>query len=210
MGFLYWFAPNPADKWEIIEPADDEAFASELYSRMMLTLRGGQPVEILCEDASRLSPAVFNAFLNPVLEPLCRLVIGLRFRHLTSANAQSLKPLVEKMPGLNSLELLKGFTLDCECVDVLSGLPKLEELAADELEWSEKTSWWHVIESLPKLKALERLAVPRCFLLEPEIDALIKNCDLVELAVANAYDEDGNQAIQDKYEYCKIDWGYLP
>ena len=209
MGFLYWFPPFSSQKFEVIEPENDQAFESQLYNQMMLGLRASEPVEILCADASRLSPAAFNAFLKPTFAILCSGVVGLRFRQFTTANAQTLLPLVQKLPGLVCLELLKGFTLDRDSTDVLSRLPKLAELAVDGFHSTDETPRQTVIEHLGSLKSLERLAVPRCFLLEREIDAVIKACNLVELGVANAYDEDGQRAIQEKHEYCKIDWGYM-
>jgi hypothetical protein len=209
MGFQYWFPPLSSQSFELSQPANDEAFETELYHRMMLCMRASEPVEILCADASRLSPAAFDVFLNPKFELLCSGVIALRFRHFTAANAQTFAALAEKLQGLKSLELLDGFTLDPDSVTVLSGLPALAELAVDDLHSSSDSPRMTTIAHLGSLKALERFAVPRCFLLEREIDAVIQAGNLIELAVANAYDEDGQRAIQDKHEGCTIEWGYL-
>lgn len=209
MGFLYWFPPTSSQRLEVVEPENDQAFESQLYNSMMLCLKASEPVEILCADASRLSPTAFNAFLNPKFDVLCSGVVGLRFRGFTAANAQTLVPLVQRLPGLISLELLKGFTLDHHSVTVLSALPRLSELAVDDLQSSSGVPRKAVIEHLGSLKALERFAVPRCFLLEPEIDAVIDTCHLVELGVANAFDEEGQKAIQENHPDCTIDWGYL-
>jgi hypothetical protein len=46
--------------------------------------------------------------------------------------------------------------------------------------------------------------------MEREIDTLIMQGGLAELAVPNTDDEAGQQAIQEKYWFCKIDWGYMP
>jgi len=209
MGFLYWFGPYPSDAWHFDRPENDQAFSLELYNRSMLCLKASRQVELLCDDASQLSSAAFDAFLNPELNTLCGLVVAVRFRHFEAANARALVPLVEKLPHIESLEILKGFTLDRACIDVLSRLPKLEELAVDGLQSTEELPSRALIADMAKLKSLRRFAVPRCFLLEHEIDAVIETCHLEELAVANAYDEDGQQAIQEKHEYCKIDWGYM-
>lgn len=209
MSFLYWFPPRSSQSLELVEPESDQDFETQLYNRAMLCLKGSEPVEILCADASRLSAVAFDAFLNPKFDFLCGGVVGLRFRHFTAANAQTLVPLVRRFSGLVVVELLEGFALDRDCVDVLSGLPKLAELAVDGFHSTDESPRQTVIEHLGSLKALERLAVPRCFLLEREIDAVIEACNLVELGVANAYDEDGQKAIQEKHESCTIEWGYM-
>ena len=209
MGFPYWFLPRLCQSFEIFEPENDQAFELQLYSQMMLGLKSSEYAEILCADASRLTSAALDVFLNPKFEVLCDLVVALRFRQFTAANAQTLVPLVEKLPRLRSLELLKDFSLDRDCIDVLSGLPRLRELAAGELSDTDASPRHVVIDHLAKLKALEHLVVPRCCLDLNEIAAVIDACGLYVLAVGNDYDEDDEKAIQAKHRNCTIDWGYM-
>jgi hypothetical protein len=209
MGFPYWFLPSLCQSFEIIEPENDQAFESQLYNQMMLRLKSSEYAEILCADASRLTSAALDVFLNPKFEVLCDLVVALRFRHFTAANAQTLVPLVEKLPRLRSLELLKDFSLDRDCIDVLSGLPRLRELAAGELSDTDASPRHVVIDQLASLKALEHLVVPRCRLDSDEIAAVIDGCGLYVLAVGSDYDADDEKAIQAQHINCTIDWGFL-
>jgi len=94
MGFPYWFVPGSCQSFEIVEPENDQAFESQLHNQIMLDLRSSEPAEILCADASQLTSAALNVFLNPKFEVLCDLVVGLRFRDFTAANAQTLVPIV--------------------------------------------------------------------------------------------------------------------
>ena len=209
MGFPYWFLPRLCQSFEIFEPENDQAFELQLYSQMMLGLKSSEYAEILCADASRLTSAALDVFLNPKFEVLCDLVVALRFRHFTAANAQTLVPLVEKLPRLRSLELLKDFSLDRDCIDVLSGLPRLRELAAGELSDTDASPRHVVIDHLAKLKALEHLVVPRCCLDSDEIAAVIDACGLYVLAVGNDYDEDSEKSLQATHRNCVIDWGFM-
>lgn len=209
MGFPYWFLPGLCQSLEIFEPENDQAFELQLYSQMMLGLKSSEYAEILCADASRLTSAALDVFLNPKFEVLCDLVVALRFRHFTAANAQTLVPLVEKLPRLRSLELLKDFSLDRDCIDVLSGLPRLRELAAGELSDTDASPRHVVIDHLAKLKALEHLVVPRCGLSSDEIAAVIDACGLYVLAVGSDYDEDSEKSLQATHRNCVIDWGFL-
>jgi len=209
MGFPYWFLPGLFQSFEIVAPENDQKFESELYAQIMLGLKGSEPAAILCADASRLSSAAFNMFLKPEFEVLCSLVVDVRLRHFTAANAQTLVPLVEKMPRLRTLELLKGFSLDRECVDVLSGLPRLRELAADALSGSDASHMYDVIDHPRRLKSLEHLVVPRCYLDSDEIAAVINACGLSVLAVGDRYNEDEEEAIQARHPSCTIDWGFM-
>ena len=209
MGFPYWFLPRLCQSFEIFEPENDQAFELQLYSQMMLGLKSCEYAEILCADASRLTSAALDVFLNPKFEVLCDLVVALRFRHFTAANAQTLVPLVEKLPRLRSLELLKDFSLDRDCIDVLSGLPRLRELAAGELSDTDASPRHVVIDHLAKLKALEHLVVPRCCLDLNEIAAVIDACGLYVLAVGNDYDEDSEKSLQATHRNCVIDWGFM-
>jgi hypothetical protein len=209
MGFPYWFVPRSCQRLEIVEPENDQAFESQLYNQMMLGLKSSECAEILCADASRLTSAALDVFLNPEFDVLCDLVVALRFRHFTAANAQTLVPLVEKLPSLTTLELLKDFSLDRDCIDVLSGLPRLRELAAGELSDTDASPRHVVIDQLASLKALEHLAVPRCRLDLDEIAAVIDACGLYVLAVGNDYDEDSDTWLQARYWNCTIDWGFL-
>ena len=208
-GFPYSFLPGLCQSFEIFEPENDQAFELQLYSQMMLGLKSSEYAEILCADASRLTSAALDVFLNPKFEVLCDLVVALRFRHFTAANAQTLVPLVEKLPRLRSLELLKDFSLDRDCIDVLSGLPRLRELAAGELSDTDASPRHVVIDHLAKLKALEHLVVPRCCLDLNEIAAVIDACGLYVLAVGNDYDEDSEKSLQATHRNCVIDWGFM-
>jgi hypothetical protein len=209
MSFPYWFLPGLCQSFEIFEPENDQAFESQLYSQMMLGLKSSEGVEIVCADASQLTTAALDVFRNPKFEVLCDLVVGLRFRDFTAANVQTLVPVVEKLSSLRSLELLKDFSLDCDCIDVLSGLPRLRELAAGELSDTDASPRHVVIDHLAKLKALEHLVVPRCRLDSDEIAAVIDACGLYVLAVGSDYDEDEEKAIQAQHTNCTIDWGFL-
>lgn len=209
MGFPYWFVPRSCQRLEIVEPENDQAFESQLHNQMMLGLKSSEYAEILCADASRLTSAALDVFLNPKFDVLCDLVVALRFRHFTAANARTLVPLVERLPSLTTLELLKGFSLDRECVDVLSGLPRLIELAADGFSDSDASPRHVVIDHLASLKALEHLVVPRCRLDSDEIAAVIDACGLYVLAVDSDYDEDGEKAIQAQHKNCTIDWRFI-
>ncbi|MFM8378558.1 MAG: hypothetical protein ACKOB1_04440 [Planctomycetia bacterium] len=209
MGFPYWFVPGSCRSFDIVEPENDEVFESRLYNRIFLELESSECAEILCADASRLTSAALNFFLKPEFDVLCDRVVGLRFRHFTAANAQTLVPVVEKLPNLRSLELLKDFSLDRDCIDVLSGLPRLRELAAGKLTATEASPRHVVIEHLASLKALEHLAVPRCCLELDEIAAIIDACGLYVLEVGNDYDEDSEKALQAPHRNCTIGWGFL-
>jgi len=209
MAFPYWFVPCPCQSFEIVEPENDQAFESELYNQIMLGLTTSEYAEILCADASRLTSAALNVFLNPKFEVLCDLVVGLRFRDFTAANAQTLVPVVEKLPSLRSLELLKDFSLDRECVDLLSRLPRLRDLAAGKLSDTDASPRHVVIDDLASLKALEHLAVPRCRLYLDDICAVIDTCDLYVLSVGNDYDEYSAEVIQSRQKTCEMDWGFL-
>ena len=209
MGFPYWFVPRSCQRFEIVEPENDRAFELQLYSQMMLRLKSSEYAEILCADASRLTSAALDVFLNPKFDVLCDLVVALRFRHFTAANAQTLVPLVEKLPNLMTLELLKDFSLDRDCIDVLSGIPRLRELAAGELSDTDASPRHVVIDHLASLKGLEHLVVPRCYLDSDEIAAVIDACNLNVLAVGSNYDEDNEKAIQAQHKNCTIDWGFL-
>ena len=79
MGFPYWFLPRLCQSFEIFEPENDQAFELQLYSQMMLGLKSSEYAEILCADASRLTSAALDVFLNPKFEVLCDLVVALRF-----------------------------------------------------------------------------------------------------------------------------------
>ena len=210
MSFPYWFPPCSCQSFEIVEPENDQAFESQLYQQMILLgVKSSECAEIVCADASRLTSAALHVFLNPKFEVLCDLVVGLRFRDFTAANAQTLVPVVEKCRSLRSLELLKDFSLDRDCIDVLSGLPRLRELAAGELSDTDASPRHVVIDHLASLKALEHLVVPRCRLDLDEIAAVIDACGLYVLAVGNDYDEDSEKAIQSPYRNCEIDWGFM-
>jgi len=209
MGFPYWFVPGSCQSFEIVEPENDQAFESQLHNQIMLGLRSSEPAEILCADASRLTSAALNVFLNPKFDVLCDLVVGLRFRDFTAANAQTLVPVVEKCSSLRSLELLKDFSLDRDCIDVLSGLPRLRELAAGELSDTDASPRHVVIDHLAKLKTLEHLVVPRCSLDLDEIASVIDACGLYVLAVGNDYDEDSEKSLQAPHRNCVIDWGFM-
>lgn len=209
MGFPYWFAPCSCQRLEIVEPENDQAFESELHNQIVLNLKSSEYAEILCTDASRLTSAALNVFLKPEFEVLCDLVVGLRFRHFTAGNAQSLVPVVKKLTSLRSLEVLKDFSLDRECVELLSRLPRLRELAAGELSDTDASPRHDVIDDLPSLKALEHLAVPRCILDLDEIAAVIDACGLYVLAVGNDYDQDSEESLNAPHRNCKIDWGFL-
>jgi len=95
MSFPYWFPPYSCQSFEIVEPENDHAFESQLYQQMILLgLKSSERAEIVCADASQLTSAALNVFLNPKFEVLCDLVVGLRFRDFTAANAQTLVPIV--------------------------------------------------------------------------------------------------------------------
>jgi len=209
MGFPYWFAPCSCQHFEIVAPENDQAFESQLYNQIMLGLKSSEYAEIVCADASRLTSAALDVFFNPKFEVLCDLVVGLRFRDFTAANAQTLVPVVEKLPSLRSLELLKDFSLDRDCVRLLSRLPRLRELAAGELSDTDASPRHVVIDDLASLKALEHLVVPRCCLDSDEIAAVIAACDLNVLAVGSDYGEEDETAIQAQHINCTIDWGFL-
>jgi len=209
MAFPYWFVPCPCQSFEIVEPENDQAFESELYNQIMLGLTTSEYAEILCADASRLTSAALNVFLNPKFEVLCDLVVGLRFRDFTAANAQTLVPVVEKLPSLRSLELLKDFSLDRECVDLLSRLPRLRDLAAGKLSDTDASPRHVVIDRLASLTALEHLAVPRCSMDLDEIAAVIDACGVDALEVGNDYDEYSEEVVQRNYPGCTFGWGFL-
>jgi len=209
MGFPYWFVPYSCQRFEIVAPENDQAFESHLYKHIMLGLKSSEYAEIVCADASRLTSAALDVFFNPKFEVLCDLVVGLRFRDFTAANAQTLVPVVEKLPSLRSLELLKDFSLDRDCVRLLSRLPRLRELAAGELSDTDASPRHVVIDDLASLKALEHLAVPRCCLYLDDILAVIDTCNLYVFSVGNDYDEYSAEVIHSRQKTCEMDWGFL-
>lgn len=207
-----WFGPliPPAATWDVPTPTDDSHFSQLLTNMAGLLSSDYDALEIGCDDASRLTAAALNALHAPMLAKASACLQCLRFWEYQSLDASTIALLAQKTPNLRTLEILHGPRLDAEGIRALAGLPQLEELAVDDLAPSPESPREELLGRLASCKSLERLAIPRCFLLQHEIALVINGCELTELAVASQFDEDGQRAIQESHPYCQIQWGYLP
>jgi hypothetical protein len=204
-----WFGPIDArgDVWKVPAPSDDQSFNAMLPQIALLS--GGRsdvPLEIVCEDASRLSANAMDAFRLPFPETTALRIRSLRMSHYELLGSATFATIAAVMPNIEQIEILDGAPLDAACITSLATMPKLHSLAIDKLAAQTYGESLALLEQLGACKKLSWLALLGCYLLQHEIDTVIAACGLEELAVACQYDDEAQRAIQEDHPGCIIHW----